>query len=176
MLNAKAQPIHRGEIFEDPLDEILQRKKLGEVCGGGTAISDIGEVEHGDIEIALFDKAAALEVVQILESLGAPKGSRLQFGNGTDPDIEFGRTEGLGLYLNGTDLADTVYAECDSNVVFDQISTLIEGCGGILSHWQGATEAALYLYGDSFELMQSRIHDFVSTYPLCEKCRIVRIA
>lgn len=175
-LNAKVQPLDRGDIFEDPLDEILKERKLGEVCGGGTAISAIGEVEYCDIEVALFDRNSATEVAQILEFLAAPKGSKLQFGDGAASDLEFGRSEGLGLYLNGTDLADAVYAECDSNVVYDRISALIEGCGGILSHWQGPTETALYLYGDSFELMQSKIHDFVGTYPLCEKCRVVRIA
>ena len=34
-LNAKVQPLDRGDIFEDPLDEILKERKLGEVCGGG---------------------------------------------------------------------------------------------------------------------------------------------
>ncbi|MFP3489095.1 hypothetical protein R0K20_15960, partial [Staphylococcus sp. SIMBA_130] len=35
-LNARIQPIHRGEIYEDPLEEILSEASIGEVSGGGT--------------------------------------------------------------------------------------------------------------------------------------------
>ena len=35
-LNARLQPLHRGEWFEDPLAEALEKKTYGEVTGGGT--------------------------------------------------------------------------------------------------------------------------------------------
>jgi hypothetical protein len=175
MLNLRAQPIHRGEIFEDPLDEMLKAKNLGNVCGGGTGMADNGEVSFCDVEVAVHRKDTAKTVIQFLEGLGAPKGSKLQFGGDGD-DIPFGRTEGLALYLNGTDLPDNVYVSTSSNVVYDQISDLIKDCGGILSHWQGDAETALYLYGDSFATMKARIDEFVNTYPLCKQCRIVQIA
>ena len=35
-LNARLQPIHRGEFFEDALDTELKRRQLGEISGGGT--------------------------------------------------------------------------------------------------------------------------------------------
>jgi hypothetical protein len=174
-LNAKLQPMHR-DVFEDPLEDILSKKKLGSVTGGGTALTPEGEVDYCDLEIALYEASAAQEVIRILDSLGAPKGSALQFGNGRDADLPFGRTEGLGLYLNGTDLPDEVYAECDSNIVYERVSELIDGCGGILSHWQGPTETALYLYGDRFDEMRSKIEGFLAEYPLCQRCRVIQIA
>lgn len=33
-LNAIVQPLDRGEMFEDPLSEILENQSLGEVTGG----------------------------------------------------------------------------------------------------------------------------------------------
>ena len=35
-LNARAQPMDRGEVFEDPLDGVLQAAGIGNVTGGGT--------------------------------------------------------------------------------------------------------------------------------------------
>jgi len=77
-LNARLQPEHRHELFEDPLDALLQAAGIGEITGGGTAISDEGEVEYGDIEIALNDAAGVPKLVDLLEQLGAPKGSKVQ--------------------------------------------------------------------------------------------------
>ena len=37
-------------------------------------------------------------------------------------------------------------------------------------------ETALYLYGPSFIEMQKAIADFIATYPLCERCRVVQVA
>lgn len=173
-LNARLQPEHRLQLFEDPLDAMLEGAGIGEIMGGGTALSEEGEVEHGDLEIMLHDAAALPHLIAALEQLGAPKGSLIQRDGG--PDLPFGVTEGLALYLNGLDLPDEVYEECDSNYVFDQIVGRIDGHGEICSWWQGPSETALYLYGASFETMRERIADLVATYPLCQGARVVQIA
>jgi hypothetical protein len=173
-LNAKLQPEHRHELFEDPLDALLESAELGQLTGGGTALTDEGEVDYGDIEIALNDPASLPGVIELLEQLGAPKGSLIQREGA--PDQPFGVTEGLALYLNGTDLPDEVYEQCGSNYVFEQIVERIEGVGEICSWWQGPTETALYLYGVSFETLRERIADLVATYPLCQGARVVKIA
>jgi tetratricopeptide (TPR) repeat protein len=174
-LNARLQPIDRGELFEDPLDEILQEANLGRISGGGTMLTDEREVAYCDIEINLneLNDQSLQKVIQELENLGAPKGSLLKMGKQA---IEFGVSEGLAIYLNGSDLPDEVYQNCDSNIVYTEISRLIEGEGMIMSHWQGPTETALYLYGNSFTTLQELIREFIDTYPLCQKCRIVQIA
>ncbi|MEG0186204.1 MAG: hypothetical protein RR704_22415 [Stenotrophomonas sp.] len=173
-LNARLQPAHRHELFEDPLDALLQAAEIGEICGGGTAISDEGEVEYGDIEVALNDVAGVPKLIDLLEQLGAPKGSKVQ-GAG-EADRGFGVTEGLGIYLDGLNLPDEVYEQCDSNHVFEQLSERIEGLGEICSWWQGPSETALYMYGQSFEAMRDAIAEFVGSYPLCQNARVVQIA
>ncbi len=173
-LNARLQPEHRHELFEDPLDALLQAAQVGELTGGGTAMSDLGEVEYGDIEVALVDAAGVPKLIDLLEQLGAPKGSQLQ-GAG-EADRSFGVTEGLGIYLDGLNLPDEVYEQCDSNHVFEQLSENIDGLGEICSWWQGPTETALYMYGESFEAMRDAIAEFVASYPLCQNARVVQIA
>jgi hypothetical protein len=43
-LNDRAQPLDRGELYEDPLDEILKTHDIGEVTGGGTQLGEAGEI------------------------------------------------------------------------------------------------------------------------------------
>jgi len=176
-LNARLQPLHRGEFFEDPLDAKLKSDGLGEVSGGGTMQEASGESEYCDIELMMPDtsEAAIAKLIAVLEFLGAPKGSKLQLAN-SQAQREFGRAEGIAVYLNGTDLPESTYKTCDSNFVYSELGRLLDGKGRVLSYWQGPTETALYLYGSSCDEMKQRIAGFISTYPLCEKCRIVQVA
>jgi hypothetical protein len=176
-LNDRAMPLDRGDIYEDPLDDILQEKGIGEVSGGGTQLKPNGEIEYCDVEIDLVNVSAVTvsELTITLEKLGAPKGSKLLI-NGGNEEIPFGKLEGLAVYLNGTDLPKSTYKECDVNYVYSEFNRLLEGIGGVHSYWQGPTETALYLYGNSVEQMKSVLRDFLDTYPLCEKARLIQIA
>jgi hypothetical protein len=176
-LNARAQPMDRGDVFEDPLDGILQAAGMGNVTGGGTQLGTDGEIAFCDLEIAVPEATdAALGAIRkTLEGLGAPKGSRLIWNDGAN-EIEFGSFEGLAVYLNGTDLPDDVYEQCDVNVVYEELGKLVGSEGRVVSHWQGPRETALYLYGRSAEAMLSLIRPFLDTYPLCAKARTVKIA
>ncbi|MBF8262217.1 MAG: hypothetical protein HW376_1746 [candidate division NC10 bacterium] len=176
-LNDRAQPIDRGDRFEDPLNAFLLKAGLGEITGGGTQLGDNGEVVSCEIEVRLNKRNEdSIRILRTaLEKLGAPKGSRLLI----DPDreaIPFGSTEGLGVYLNGTDLPDATYRDCDSNFVYSEFNRLLQGEGSVHSHWEGPTETALYVYGKSYETMERLLSRFIGSYPLCEKARVVRIA
>lgn len=176
-LNAKLQPVHRGEFFEDHLDAVLKKGNYGEVSGGGTMQAKSGEIEYCDIEIQVPTSSPGVIslVVTTLESLGAPKGSMLTIET-TGEEIAFGAAEGLAVYLNGTDLPPETYRDCDSNYVYAEFGRLLEGEGRVLSYWQGPTETALYMYGRSFDEMNRRLSEFVASYPLCAQCRIEHIA
>jgi hypothetical protein len=175
-LNAKIMPIDRGALFQDPLAEALEAQGLGTSEDGGTLCSEQGEILYCDVEVDLTENTerAYAFVKETVERLGAPKGSKLHIAG--DDVRPIGVTEGLGIYLNGTDLPAETYASCDSNFVHEELGRLIEGEGRVRGHWQGPTETAFYLYGNSFAEMHRRIATFVATYPLCQKCRIVQIA
>jgi hypothetical protein len=176
-LNDRAEPMDRGELYEDPLIEVLQKHRAGEVVGGGTMLGENKEIKFCDIEIEVREPIAKnIELIkQTLEELGAPKGSKLRLLD-QDEELSIGKNEGLAVYLNGTDLPDDVYAECDANFVYSEFNRLLEGAGMVHSHWQGPTETALYMYGPSFETMKKRLADFLGTYPLCQRARILQIA
>ena len=176
-LNARAQPLDRGEVFEDPLSDILQAAGIGEVTGGGTMLGEDGEIAFCDLEIMVPEATDAVlgAIREALEGLGAPKGSRLIWNDGAN-ELEFGTFEGLAVYLNGTDLPDAVYEQSDASFVYEELGRLVGSEGRVVSHWGGPRETALYLYGRSAATMLARIRPFLDTYPLCDKARIITIA
>lgn len=176
-LNAKLQPIHRGKFFEDPLDAKLMAEALGEVSGGGTMQQASGEIDYCDIELSLVETTDEVmgKLIAWLDSLGAPKGSRVRVAS-SGLEREIGKAEGIALYLNGTELPETTYESCDSNFVYSELDRLLHGKGRVLSYWQGPTETAFYMYGNSFEEMKKSIAGFLASYPLCEKCRVIQVA
>lgn len=174
-LNDRAQPLDRGDLYEDPLDAVLKERGWGEVTGGGTQLGENNEIEFCDLEIEISDPSAVALVISVLEDLGAPKGSRLIQDNESE-DIKFGINDGLGVYLNGSSLPSSTYVNCDVNFVYSEFERLLGNAGSIHSHWQGPTETALYLYGPCFDEMKRLLADFIASYPLCAQARLVKIA
>lgn len=176
-INARIKPLERGEIYEDPIDDILSKNSIGEVSGGGTLQFQTGEIECCDVEIQVDDSSEeTLDIIKSsFEKIGIPKGSTITV-EATDSTIEFGSLEGLALYLNGTELDEEVYANSDSNHVYAELDRLTKGTGRVYSYWQGPTETAFYLYGSSFSQLNEQISELVNAYPLCQKCRIEQIA
>jgi len=178
-LNDKVMPLDRGEIYEDPLDELLKANGIGEVTGGGTMQLKSGELEYCDLEIKLNSSEINENDIQLiikkLEELGAPKGSKLTIEK-TDQKIEFGLKEGLGIYIDGQNLDPEVYKSSDINFVISEIKKLTKDNSEITKYWEGGTETALYYYSDSFAEMKESIKEFVDSYPLCKGARIEQIA
>lgn len=176
-INMKLMPIDRGERFEDPLEEVLTQVRLGHVTGGGTQMLPSHEVEHCDLEIELTNLSPETlqTIVQALEAFGAPKGSRLHLGEDRKP-IDFGINEGMAIYLNGTDLPPETYANSDVNQVINELHEHLGEVGVMQAYWEGPRETALYFYGPSYEEMKDRVAFYLARTPLCEECRVVRIA
>ncbi len=176
-LNARLQPMHRADLEDAFIEACDARRINAEVVGGGTLLAKNGEVAACDIEVQMgnLDADAIAITGRLFEAMLAPKGSYMVV-DGSSERIAIGQHEGLGLYLNGTDLPDDVYQTCDSNHVYEECERRLEGIGMVNSHWQGPNETALYMYGDSFERMHAAILPLLETYPLCRQCRVERIA
>lgn len=177
-LNARLQPIDRGDYFEDPLDETLSALGLGAVTGGGTELADEPDgIECVDLELVVADaeETTLQAIIARLEQLGAPKGSRV-IVESTGAEHQFGAHEGMAIFLNGTDLPDEVYAEGDVNHVISELDRLMAGSGKFKSYWEGSRETALYCYGASFIEMRALIEPLLSQHPLCRKARVEQIA
>jgi hypothetical protein len=115
-LNARLRPLDRGDRYEDPLREAIEAAVPGsQVSGGGTLLSAEREPLVSDIDLDVPGDAREVIglVTGVLEAAGAPKGSQARLEAGET--VPFGVTEGVAVYLNGTDLPAHVYASSDIN-------------------------------------------------------------
>jgi hypothetical protein len=173
-LNAPLRPEDRSRRYEAPLSAALEERRVGhELIGGGTLLNDDREPAISDFDLEVEgDTAGVLGlVIGTLEAAGAPKGSRATLGDG-EP-VPFGTTEGVGLYLNGTDLPDDVY---EDNHIDDLIGGLLERLGPdgrMQSWWQGPREMALYFYGPSARRVQDVLAEELPRFPLAQRSRVV---
>ncbi|MEV6930992.1 hypothetical protein AB0M46_41775 [Dactylosporangium sp. NPDC051485] len=173
-INARVRPLDRGAVYEDPLQAALDVRAPGSrITGGGTLLTADREPACCDIDLDIEgDATAVLDLVTVtLEAAGAPKGSTVRFDE-REP-MPFGVTEGLAVYLNGTDLPDEVYETNDVNDLVAAVIDSLGADGSMQSHWQGPQETALYLYGSSAALMHERIAEVLARFPLAQRCRVV---
>jgi hypothetical protein len=177
-LNARVMPLQRGELYEDPLLDALEKNGYASVTGGGTLQQKSGEIEYCGIDLDLLDLDHSVPFIcQFLESRGAPKGSKLTYTrDGKNVAVPFGTLEGLAIYLNGTDLPAEVYKQCDVNFVIAECNRLLADAGSMQGYWQGPRETALYFYGPSVATMRERLSPFLATFPLCQNARLTQIA
>jgi hypothetical protein len=175
-INARLRPVDRGTRYEDPLNAAIAAAAPGsKVTGAGTLLTPDREPTASDIDVNIEGNAeAALALaVTTLEAAGAPKGSRAQLDD--HEPVMFGITEGLAVYLNGTDLPDEVYATSDVNELIAALRSSLNREGHMQSYWQGPRETALYLYGPSATRMSDLIVDVLATFPLARRCRVVAL-
>ncbi|GHJ44312.1 hypothetical protein Cs7R123_16540 [Catellatospora sp. TT07R-123] len=175
-LNARLRPMDRGDVYEDPLQEVLDARCPGsEIDGGGTLMSATGEVSFCDLDVELAgdpDEGMAV-VIETLESLGAPKGSTADLDD--RETVVFGRFDGLAVYLDGTGLPAEVYADNDINELIGQLHESLGDAGRMQSYWSGPTELALYFYGPSEQRMRELAADVLRVHPLARGCRLLAL-
>ena len=177
-LNAKLMPIDRGDVFEDPLDDVLQKGNLGSVTGGGTmqAADPSDGIKYIDLEICVQDDGPETQntIITELERLGAPKGSILRVEE-TGTEVSFGTFEGLLLSINGTDLSAEVYESSDINELIEDLRDALGESHAYMGYWQGPKNTDLFFYGPSYESMAEKIQPVRTKYPLCEKSVLKQI-
>jgi len=181
-INDRLMPTPRGEIYDDPFDEFLQVNGYGRVFDVGTKTSPTNEIEYSIIEFYCYKNKiygnAVVRILDFLEELGAPKGSRLDVPL-AKATLPFGAKNGLAIYLDGVNLPKEIYQATNVNEVYNRIKQLV-GDKTKPEHQRAQTlhnETVLCFYSNlSFERMKEVIKDFVETYPLCKNARIVQIA
>ena len=167
------EPIDRGDRYEDPLQDALEKAGAGRVTGGGSQLDELGGISYVDIEIELANLEDALRTVtSALEAAGAPQGSELMLASDERVLREFGTQQCLAVFLDGTSLPDEVYAELDFEAVVEEIGAAA-GEGSFRGFWQGPEETGLFLFGSDAEAMLARVEPVLGRLPIGENARVV---
>ena len=170
-LHEHIEPIDRGSRYEDPLHDALASAGLGAVTGGGSQLSETGEIEFADVEIEVADVQGALDlVVATLDGAGAPVCSEILY----DEQIvrQFGRQECLAIYLDGVSLPDEVYATLDFEATVGSIDALA-GPQSYRGFWQGPEETGLFFFGSSADDMFANVEPLLRRLPIGQNARVV---
>ena len=164
------EPLDRGTRYEDPLDTALRARGLGEVTGGGSQLTEGGEIEFADVEMSVNNVDDAVPViVSSLEGSGAPTAAELIGDAGVLR--EFGRLQSVAVYLDGVTLPHEVYANLDFDEVVDAL-TMAAGEESYHGYWQGATETGLFFFAPDAESMFTRIEPVLHALPIGQNARV----
>ena len=171
------EPIDRGVRYCDPLDEKLQESGLGEVSGGGSQLDENFTIVSVDLEIYLANLDTAVSLcTSVLENCGAPKGSRITFGEKPNQTIiEFGKAEGIALIVDGVNLPQEVYEKYGLDGLLDELKPVLEGIGEFHGCNSLSETTELYFYGPSADRMLTAIAKVQSEYPLCQNSKTRKI-
>lgn len=171
------EPIERGERYEDPLADFLKEHGLGEVTGGGSQLTEDGEIEFADVELELVNlDDAVTRVIQQLEAMGAPCGSSIQFAADSGREaIPFGKYEQLTIYLDGAGLPDEVYESLDFDRLYRELGEAVgrEAGGQARSVWGGPTETGIHLAGPKADALEQVVDAMCPTVPVFQNARLV---
>ena len=83
---AAIMPLERGEQFEDPLADALQRAGVGEVTGGGSMMRSDGTIDYVGIDVDVTDVKRAVQIIrEVMQQQGAPEGTVIEQGEDVFP-------------------------------------------------------------------------------------------
>ena len=164
-LNARLQPMHRAEIFEEQLENALLQANVGELIGAGTFQLATGEIEKCDITLGVNDDCVDRIIAYLQRIKLIPKGSKIICNQEIIP---IGQAEGIAIYLNGTDLLTEVYQANDVNELINELQDALGEKCYMFSWWEGESETALYFYGESYLEMHESVMHILNTHPLCK--------
>jgi len=171
-INDKCGPIDRGDIYEDPLDEVLQEQKLGEVTGSGTQLNEDNKIEYCELEVSITGDVEKTKkvIIDTLNEIGTPKGSKLIEENG---ETTFGNKEVMAVYFDNL-LAEEVYEKNDINDVLAELHDLLGGKGEMANHSATEEETIVYFKGTSFVKMEKAVSEYCAKNELCENGKILQ--
>jgi len=85
----KILPLERGKKYEDPINDMLTKAKLGEVSGGGTMLTKEQEIEYVGVDIDTPEPEKTIPLlISKLKEIGAPPGTVIEQYEPVEKTIE----------------------------------------------------------------------------------------
>jgi hypothetical protein len=79
------------------------------------------------------------------------------------------------IHLDGVNLPDEVYQECDTSTLEDQLIEAIKSqqAGELDGHETGERETTIFTYGPDADDLYRVMEPVLRAYPLCQNARVV---
>ncbi|MBT8475707.1 MAG: hypothetical protein KJO78_09575 [Alphaproteobacteria bacterium] len=176
-LPARVGPLIRGELYEDPLADLLDPTGIAEVTGGGTMMAEGGDIKFVDLEICVQGDLAPVldDIAAALEKINVPRGTELIDDNGTTLRT-CGTRAIAGLALDGVSLPQEVYDSCSADDVLDAMLDAMGPGHGYAGFHAMAETTVLYFFGDDYATMEKAMKKRMPKVPLCQNAELRQIA
>ena len=167
---ARLQDEQRAEVIDALFAALLETVSPGSrVLGSEPVVGVHREPSAVLAHLDVLPEDAERVVAAILDlDGGLPAGSQIEINGATAP---FGRLQGLGLYLNGTQLGEDAYAHGDLQATADALAEASGDAGALWSHWMGPAETAFYFYGPDAVELRERLAVIIPDLPLLQRSR-----
>jgi len=140
-LPARVQPVHRGDWYEDPIEDGLAAEGVrARVVGAGSVLDGHDRVAAVDVEVRCTDPRFVPLVTAVLEQGWAPRGSYVQDLR-TGERTPFGACAVVVARLHGHVPAEVAYDDVPGNetlmAAFGGMRGPMEASGvGVIQSWQ----------------------------------------
>jgi hypothetical protein len=162
-LNARLQPIHRGDLEDAIFEKLGASIPSLTVVGGGSAVDKDGRITSCGVELMLLKSSleqALTELASALVELGVPRGSLLV----TPPKrkISVGQAEGLAVTfprISRVDFEDARALQHNEELdrAMELLKPALRGHGRVWSWQILRDEADLVIYADDAEALRDII-------------------
>ena len=140
------------EIYEYPMTEYMEEKKIGEITGDGTPVGDFGPYAT-DIEFTINeDKLIAFKTM--LEDYSFPQGSYLVIDQEKDQELgEFGNLLGIRIIFNEIEMNQM-------KEIYTELTEELDGLYWYNTIYQLDTSWVVYYYGESIESIKQIVEEW----------------
>ncbi|RKR74663.1 hypothetical protein [Frondihabitans australicus] len=181
-LNARLQPMHRGDRFEDPVVAALESAGLRSgVLDAGTAFTRGMRIVSCDVSFGVpIDQAdeGLFQIKKALRAIGTPRGSTItMYSNELDP---IGSLYGVALRVPLVDAVDfTDDRNIEHNRELDALMIRIDsalGDDGSVWSWHVHRGSDVFVYGDSRGRLHEVLESLIASDPLLAGATLTDVA
>lgn len=180
-LPARVQPVHRGDWYEDPIEDELAAEGISlSVTGSRTMVDDDVRVEGTELFVRTKDERFVAAAVDVLERQAAPSGSYVEDLR-TGQRTPFGTCAVVVARLHAAVPVDAVFDRADGNTVLmaaieamrDELATTR---GGVVPSWHVLPETTdVVLHGPDADALVAFVESEPWFAELTDHVEIVRV-
>lgn len=157
-INAPVGPMERGELFEDPLYDWLQRNGSKIIDGGGGTLLYADGRTIADFFVELSSSKQINGAIKFVKSLGVPVGSSYRVDR--KPAVPMGDCRGIQFSLEKRSGRGKAKLEA----LFESVEAAVAGCGRLFYAKQVENRLVFTIYGQALDDIRAALAALTDKY------------